>query len=227
MSKDPKKRGKGIPYKVVGAGVMKVSAEDILNTLESSAKEPWEALPEVWPTPAKYFQWVRNQMRRAWSRHPIKVAYKKAHRERGCLGKKTKTNPTGVVWCSRCEQCGVLHREANTEVDHIEQAGSFRHWGEFLSWMQRLMHISFDSIRVVCKPCHKIITHATKKGMTFEEAKLDKRVIAFGKLPAKEQMSVLRTKNVDGPHTPNAVQRKIMYRQYLEGLDNGQENNSE
>lgn len=161
-------------------------------------------------------------MRRAWSRHPIKVAYKHAHRERGCLGKKTKKNPTGEVWCSRCEHCGVLHREANTEVDHIEQAGSFKSWDEFLGWMQRLMHINFDSIRVVCKPCHKIISHAQRKGISFEEAALDKRLIAFTKLSAKEQVTILRDLKLGPLFMSNAKQRKAAYKQHLEVENNEQ-----
>jgi len=177
-------------------------------------KEPWEELPEVWPTQSAYFEWIRGQMRRAWARHPIKHAYKLRHRIRAPLGRITKNNPTGEVWCAKCEQCGTLVREYESQVDHIIGAGSFKSWDDFTVWMMRLMHINFDSIQVVCKPCHKIITHAERYDMTFEEAKLEKEVIVFKNLTASKQKVVLEIYKLSIKAT-NAKERVAVYRQHL------------
>ena len=46
-------------------------------------------------------------------------------------------------------------------------------------------------MQLVCKPCHLVKTHADRLGVSFEEAALKKRVIAFGKLKDEEQKSIL------------------------------------
>jgi len=79
-------------------------------------KEPWEELPDVWKDAKAYFIWLRGQMRRAWSRHPIKIEYMKSQRVRAPLGKKTKRNPTGEVWAAKCEICNQLFRQTETRA---------------------------------------------------------------------------------------------------------------
>lgn len=180
--------------------------------------EPWEQCPTVWKTKAAFFNWLRGSMRRAWARHPVKVSYMNNHRERVPLGRKTLKNPTGLVWGCRCEHCNQLFRQTECEVDHIEAAGSFKGWEDFEAWMIKLMHINWDSIRVVCKTCHRIISYAERMGMTFEDAKLEKEVIAFTKLPIKEQSAIL-VKCMCGHFVhvaTNAKQRRAAYKQYLQ-----------
>ena len=177
-------------------------------------KTPWEQVPDVWKTESAYFIWLRGQLRRVWSRHPVKIAYMLKHRIRAPLGRITKSNPTGEVWCARCEQCGTVVRQSQCEVDHIVSAGSFKGWDDFERWVHTLLHINFDSIQSVCKPCHKIITHAERYGMSFEEAKLEKEVIVFKNLTAGEQKYKLAFLGWAGM-TANAKQRVAVYRQHL------------
>jgi hypothetical protein len=137
-----------------------------------------------------------------------------ANRFKAPIGKKTKRNPKGMVWAMECEQCHHTFRQTDTEVDHMEQAGSFKSWDDFLGWVHRLMHINFNSIRIVCKPCHKIISYAERMGISFEESKLEKEVIAFTK------MSVGRQKNLLALHCTeeemsNATKRREAYKRVL------------
>jgi len=180
--------------------------------------EPWEQCPDVWKTKPAFFQWVRGQMRRAWARHPVKVSYMHNHRERVPLGKKTVKNPKGLVWGCRCEHCNNLFKQTECEVDHIEQAGSFKDWGDLEKWMVKLMHINWGSIRVVCKTCHRIKSYAERTGMTFEEAKLEKEVIAFTKTKLHQQQSVM---TLIGSDATNAKQRRAAYKKYLQEKLNG------
>lgn len=178
--------------------------------------EPWEQCPDVWPTKAKFFQWMRGQMRRAWSRHPVKVSYVHNHRTRVALGKVTKKNPKGLVWGCVCEHCGGEFKQTQVEVDHIEQAGSFKGWEDFEAWMMKLMHINWNSIRVVCKGCHTIISYAERMKVSFEEAKLLKEAIAFSGLPVNEQVHTLDGMGLGG--ATNAKQRREVYTNYLRSL---------
>ena len=101
-------------------------------------------------------------------------------------------------------------------MDHIEAAGSFKGWEDFEAWMHKLMHINFDSIRIVCKGCHKIISYAERMGISFEEAEIEKRVIAFGKENADMQKFLLDSAGVL-QKASNAAQRKDLYRKLLKG----------
>lgn len=176
--------------------------------------EPWNQCPNVWKTEAQFFIWMRGQMRRAWARHPVKVAYMQQHRERVPLGRKTIKNPEGLVWGCRCEHCNHLFKQIECEVDHINAAGSFKGWDDFEAWMYKLMHINFSSIRILCKTCHRIISYAERRGMSFDEAKLEKKVIAFTKLPIKQQKEML----IGNTHIlcTNAKLRRAAYKQYLQ-----------
>lgn len=177
--------------------------------------EPWEQVPEVWSTQSKYFVWMRGQMRRAWSRHPVKNAYMHSHRVRAPLGRKTTKNPTGLVWGCKCEQCKELKRQSQCEVDHIEAAGSFKNWDDFSGWMIRLMHINFDSIRIVCKDCHRIISYAERMHISFDEAAICKQVIAFSKQGVTEQKKALLSYGYKAKEISNAVQRKQAYNKHV------------
>lgn len=178
--------------------------------------EPWEQCPAVWKTKAQFFQWMRGQMRRAWSRHPVKVAYMHQHRKRVPLGRKTVKNPQGLVWGCQCEHCKQEFKQTECEVDHIDAAGSFKGWEDFEAWMMKLMHINFDSIRIVCKTCHRIKSYAERTGMTFEEAKLEKEVIAFTKDTVAQQVRFLTMARVDMTTCTNAKQRRAAYKQHLQ-----------
>jgi hypothetical protein len=178
-----------------------------------SSLEPWQQCPTVWKTKAAFFAWMRGQMRRAWARHPVKVAYMQQHRKRVPLGRKIANNPTGLVWGCQCEHCKQEFKQTECEVDHIDAAGSFKGWEDFEAWMHKLMHINFDSIRIVCKECHRIISYAERMGISFEESKLEKEVIAFTKLPIGEQHRLVELLNLKAT---NAKQRRAAYKQYLQ-----------
>lgn len=181
--------------------------------VEMVGKEPWEQCPDVWKSEAEFFQWMRGQMRRAWARHPVKVSYMNANRIRVPLGKVTRKNPKGMVWGCSCEQCHKKFKQTGCEVDHIDGAGSFRNWGEFEAWMIKLMHINWNSIRIVCKRCHKIKSYAERYDMTIEEAELEKDVIAFTQTKTPNQHKVLALLGL--PHG-NAKERRASYKQHLQ-----------
>ncbi len=187
-------------------------AGEAINAIMRSI-EPWEQCPDVWKTKAAFFQWMRGQMRKAWSRHPVKVSYMHNHRQRVPLGRVTEKNPKGLVWGCECEHCHQLFKQPDCEVDHIEAAGSFKGWEDFEAWMMKLMHINWNSIRVVCKECHRIISYAERMKLTFSEARIAKQAIAFSKKSVAYQTSTLKCAGIYD--TTNAKQRRAAYHHYL------------
>lgn len=146
---------------------------------------PWQDAPDLWADEQAYCQWLRSQGRRIWSRHPIKIRYIKAHkvpvnavREED---RPTKLNPRTKELC-KCEMCGCYTIGSNTEVDHISMAGSFTNVAEWHDWLDRLLLIGFDDIRLLCKPCHKKVNLSQRFHCSIEEAEIRQKLAAFKKL---------------------------------------------
>lgn len=184
-------------------------------------KEPWEECPEVWKSQSAYFQWIRGQMRKAWSRHPVKNKFIRANRFKAALGKKGPKNPDGMmVWCGVCNDCHGTYTMRKLQVDHINSAGSFRGWDDFTTWMMGLMHINVDGLQFMCKECHDTKTYADKHGLSTEAAVIEKHVIWWCKHTSVDaQKLFLQLQDLP---LNNAAARRSSYRQYcyLKGLLN-------
>ena len=169
-------------------------------------KAPWSDCPEVWKDEKAFFNWLRSQTRRVWSRHPIKIEYKKGRRFKAPIGLKDKE-----VWACHCEICNELVPSGKCEIDHIEAGGSFTDWKTYTEWARRILWVTFDDIRELCKECHEVVTLSQRMGISFEQAKVEKAIIAA----CKEDKQWLTERG----HTPasNAKLRKEQIRTILEG----------
>lgn len=142
---------------------------------------PWEQLPKVWPTKAKYMAWLNNRIRKAWSRHPIKVEFKKGLTFMAPMGKLIDKN-TGkpkMVKCQKCAMCGETHRDKDIQVDHIGRAGSFKEWDDCKDYLMGLMQVDFASLQLLCKPCHDAKSYSENNDCTLEEAYARKSYIKW------------------------------------------------
>lgn len=148
--------------------------------------KPWEIPETPWRTEAAFWSWVRGQLRKGWSRHPVKHLYIKQKRYKA-QGKRGK-----MVWHLDCEICKECTPQANIEIDHIIPSGSLTSQEDLGPFAARLYIVTFDTIRAVCKDCHSIQTHADKKGLSFFEANVDKQVIKYMKLPAAKLKRVMK-----------------------------------
>lgn len=136
-----------------------------------ASNKPWE-LPETpWKTESAFWSWVRGQLRKGWSRHPVKHLYLKQKRYKA-QGKRGK-----MIWHLDCEICDESTPQSNIEIDHIIPSGSLKSEEDLGRFAARLYVVTFDTIRALCRDCHQISTHADKKGLSFFEAKVDKEVI--------------------------------------------------
>ena len=174
---------------------------------------PWNDMPNLWRDEAAFTQWLRSASRRLWNRAPVKLEYIRAHRYKAPLGKVTKKNPEGMVWVCDCEICNQQSRKF--EVDHIEAAGSTKDIKEWLVWIERLLVVDFDDIRILCKQCHEVVTLSQKLNCSFERAKyIEKPRIEFSKKKAKEQLDILRKLSIIPLKT-----KEQRVKQYLEWLE--------
>lgn len=184
--------------------------------------KPWEEFPGVWKNEAQFCQWLRSQSRRIWSKHPVKIELLKANavpvtdaiRAVVKLHKRTKS-------VYRCAICGCYHPANNVEVDHTDDVVKFNTIEGWHTWVERLLVCSSDNLRILCKPCHKVVSYAQKMHCSFDEAIILKKVVAFGMRNAVAQIKELRemTGLIEHPDFKNATKRRAMYKNLLEKSD--------
>lgn len=127
-----------------------------------------------WKTPSEFWTWVRGSLRRAaWMKHPVKLNHIKSSRYKAPLGRGGNE-----VWCCTCAICGETKRQSECQVDHISPAGSLKKKEDIFPFIEKLLFVTEEDIRILCKWCHSICTYAERYGMTFEQAKKRKMEIA-------------------------------------------------
>jgi 5-methylcytosine-specific restriction endonuclease McrA len=138
-------------------------------------REPWVSYPHIWKNSTAWFTYLRGCLRKAWSRNPVKLEYIKNNRI-----KIKNPNPKGKVpevWGAVCECCGEKFVMKDLQVDHIIPAGGLTKTDDIQGFIERLLYITDDDIRLLCKNCHGVITYQEKHGLTFDEALVEKKVI--------------------------------------------------
>jgi len=63
------------------------------------------------------------------------------------------------------------------EVKQVPQIAPQDLVGDVEKYVAHLFLVDYNTLRTVCKPCHKIENQRQKKGITFEEAAIEKEVI--------------------------------------------------
>ena len=140
--------------------------------------KPWEHPLSIWKTKSQYFVWLRGHLRNIWKDYPLRTEWKKTQlrpvrdeeRKRKVFHPSTKSVGT-------CYLCNNWFAGSKLEVDHkVKSNGCY----DFDTAEEFLWHCAADDSSnwaLVCKPCHKIKSHAEGRGITFEDAKAEKKAI--------------------------------------------------
>ena len=145
-------------------------------------KKPWEVDGTIWKTEAAWINWLRGMLREGWKNYPLKIIYKNSKKYQ-----VENTNPKSMKRFPKvsridCEICGKTFPfdRVSTEVDHIGESGTLRKITDVENEIIRLFFVDpKKDLRVLCKSCHSIVSHQQLHGVSFEEAKLLKEVIAI------------------------------------------------
>jgi hypothetical protein len=123
-------------------------------------------------------------------------------------------NPKGkkpTVWGFDCEMCGKTFPISEGQVDHITPAGSLTCKEDIQGFVERLLCVTEDDLRLVCKGCNNALAMSQKQGITYDEAILEKTIIEICK--AKKDREFLQNAGI--PPASNATKRKEQIREYL------------
>lgn len=177
---------------------------------------PWLSFPDIWKNKAAWFTWLRGLLRRGWNKSPVKIEYLKENRYKiKNPAKKGKRE----IWGADCEVCGDTFPMKDIQVDHKVEAGSLRDFEDIEGFVIRLLACDKGDLQLVCKPCHTIITHSQRTGMSFEEAKVDKQVIEKCNQPVKKQKKELLEAGFKEDEISNKDKRRDCYKKLLGGGD--------
>ena len=173
--------------------------------------------PDVWKTESALLSWMRGSVRRAfWEKSPIKLKFIKENRER-----IPNPNPNGrvdIVWGGRCNVCSNLFAQQSLQVDHIRSDfNKLSSLDGLQEYIENMALVTKDELQLVCKPCHGIISHSQRKGITFEESKIEKEIIALCKDDKLmlDKLSQLGVQSLNVPKTK--VGRKKLLTELLKG----------
>lgn len=173
-----------------------------------SKRKPWEIPETPWETEASFMSYVRGGIRKSiWSRYPVKTSFMKANRVRQ-INKKTGKMCYGFV----CSACNEFHPQSNIDIDHMSGHNQLKTLDDASNYLKALLYVDYDNLQAMCKPCHKIKSYAERMDITFEEARLEKAVIAY----MKKEVSVIN-KTLEKHRLPcnNAKVRKESVRSLI------------
>jgi hypothetical protein len=183
-----------------------------------TAKIPWEVDGNPWGNEAKFITWVRGVLRKGWGVHPLKLIYKNERKV-----KVKNENPRSMkahpeVFKIQCEKCLSMVSPSQIEIDHEgEYQGKFTCMDDIQGYAEHLYMIDMESIRCVCKTCHKAISHSQKLGVSFEEAVLLKEVIRICKEESIEDI-VAFCQDYEYDDNSSAAKRKKNVEQILRSV---------
>lgn len=177
--------------------------------------EPWLLYPSIWKTKSAYLSWIRGGIRRSlWNRHPIKIAVLNEQRY-----KIPNPNPKGKVKEVWGAECYICHNEfvlKEIEVDHIQGNHSLNDVSDIQKFVESIVMVKKEDLALVCKGCHKCKSMAEKQGISFEEALIEKKIIAIMK--EKQDSKWLKDNGV--VPASNAAGRRKQIKQRMEEMNN-------
>lgn len=198
-----------------------------ISNIDTSNMKPSEKVqhilelnPEVFPSKASYIDLLRKCIRAGWVKHPVKQAYKESKKKKIKNPNPYHQKRFEYVWGYTCEICGEDYVEKDIEVDHKVGNIRFTEIEEFESYALAILHIAPEDLQILCAyrdtdvrsrkkhSCHHIKTLAEKNGISFEEAKVLKRVIQVEKSGEGAVVKMLTSLGVSDKDIPKTKSGK-------------------
>ena len=133
-------------------------------------------------------RYLRSGLRKMWLSHPARRQALKEARQLQYVINKGKH-----LYRTQCAVCEYWFKCTDIQVDHIVPAGSLTPTENLGEWVEKLLLITKDDLRCLCKDCHAVVSYAEKHDLSVKEAKRHKTAIAYMKLNgAEKQKDVIK-----------------------------------
>lgn len=188
---------------------------------EEKIEQMMQECPDAWKTKSEFFTWLKGMIRAQWKVHPVRTGMLKKHKVMLVNDNPKSMKRFPKVAASVCMCCGKVERLGKMQVDHrSDKPASLTKIEDIQSCAETLLLVCEEDLQILCVECHEVITLARERGISFEEAKIEKQVILFNRLKAKDQIKTLTELVKDETilhNAKNAAERKNLYREYLKG----------
>ncbi len=164
-------------------------------------KEPWGP-GTPWRNSVAWFTYLRGCLRKAWSRHPTRIAV--VNKQRKQIDNPGKGHRK-TVWGFDCSLCGGTFTIKDAQVDHIIPAGTLRQTSDIQGFVERLLYVTEDDLRLVCRGCNMTAAFAERKGISFELAMAEKKAI---KMEKEKSLVAFLEQNATIPATTAKARRQ-------------------
>ena len=158
-------------------------------------KQPWLS-PEgkaVWKTEAQYWTWLRGAMRRIWADYPLRKEWKKRQlRPLTKEEKESKLFHPSTKNVGQCSFCKEWMAGSKLECDHLVESDGCTSKETAESFLWHCAGLVGEDFRLACKPCHKVQSLSQRKGISFEEALIEKRTIEIMKTKTEKTWLIER-----------------------------------
>ena len=175
-----------------------------------------EKCKHIWKSEAAFMAWIRGGIRGGlWNKHPVKLDFIKSNRVQ-----IPNPNPKGkkaTVWGATCALTGNIVPISEIQVDHVVGGHSLKDISDIQAFIEAIVLVTEEDLQLVSKEAHAVKSYAEKQGITFEEALLEKKVIAFKKLSVAEQTNILQSLYdvATMKSLSNVAKRAEAYKQHL------------
>ena len=145
-------------------------------TVEERIKMLMEKYPDLFPTESSFWTYLRGSLRRGlWEKSAMKIKFKQStatpppndYKGRGKKG-------------HYCALTGVWVPISKSQVDHVNGNVPLSKEDDIVPFIIHLLATD-DELQVVEKEAHKVKSYAERRGISFEEALIEKKVIAICK----------------------------------------------
>lgn len=176
-----------------------------------TAKKPIKKAPKALKTrcsgtmtESAYLAWIRSALRSKSLRWPPRSEALVAAR-RPYKGENKRQQ-----WEYICTICKNAFNAKQVVVDHYPKAAGSILSVEDIGPFAENLFCEVDNLRCLCVECHDIHTLAEKQSITFEQAKVEKDILAICKKPVKEVLAFLEKYGYTGALVSNGEKRKAL-----------------
>jgi len=153
-------------------------------------------------TESAYFGWIRSALRAKSLRWlPRAKALELARRPYKGANKLQK-------WEYQCAICKQWGRMKDMVVDHFPKSCGSITCVEDIGKFATTLFCEVDNLRVLDKECHDIHTLAESMKISFEDAKIEKQIIAITKQSSAKVVAYLKKHGYNGEAVSNPEKRR-------------------
>lgn len=154
---------------------------------------------------------IRSAVRKKWMFSNTKLAFIQS---KSIPDYDTNTRRRFKIQCNICKQ---WFTKTDVDVDHIHGEHKFTELSQAMDWTNSILTVGFSDLQMLCNiTCHPIKTLAESQHISFEQATILKKVIAWENDKSIDHKQFLIDVGFKESEVSNKPKRRILYTSHIE-----------